>query len=438
MLNQFKQIVQQHYPFLAESKLYLALSGGKDSMVLSHLLQANQLNHTLLHCNFKLRGKESDADELFVKQYAAQNKLPIFTTQFDTAQYAQKNNLTIQEAARELRYNWFSTHLQQPNAVLLTAHHFDDSIETFFINLMRGTALKGLTGIASNENKIVRPLLHFTSTDIKNYITTHTITYREDSSNSENKYLRNKLRNQIIPLLAENSNEFTTKMRQTMDTLNAADHWIETQVQQYKQNHFNQKSDHSIHVSIDNLTAQDAYFIQRLFKAYGISRKQNTALLQLIHATTGASLKTTTHTLYKNRNEIILLPHTANQPPQPITVKQLPATFRLNQSNYTLSVQQQALPFKADKYQQLSLDHIKLPLTFRTWKKGDKISPLGFKNQKKISDILINKKIPLYKKNTLIVCQDATKTIICIPQLMVSEKYKLTASTQKILCIAFN
>ena len=198
----------------------LAISGGIDSVVLAYILQKLGYKLCFAHCNFKLRGTEADADEYFVKELANELHVPVFTIAFDTEKIAKQQKLSIQVAARNLRYNWFETLMDAKEFdYLLTAHHADDNLETFLINLSRGTGLDGLTGIPSIHNRIIRPLLPFSRKAIEKYALENAISWREDTSNAENKYLRNKIRHQLIPLLKKLNPSFLTSFQNTQNHL---------------------------------------------------------------------------------------------------------------------------------------------------------------------------------------------------------------------------
>ena len=200
MLAQFQNHINHNFNFLAQKKLIIAVSGGLDSMVLLHLFQNIKQEIAIAHCNFQLRGLESFEDQSFVQNYASANDIPIFVTQFDTQNFAKDFKLSTQVAARNLRYDWFYELLEAENFdYILTAHHSDDNLETFIINLSRGTGLDGLVGIPAINDKIVRTLLVFSRLEIENYATQNNIFWREDSSNASDKYLRNKIRHDIIP-----------------------------------------------------------------------------------------------------------------------------------------------------------------------------------------------------------------------------------------------
>lgn len=221
MLEKFQIHLQNNFPFLKGKKLLLATSGGIDSMAMVHLFQQTSHPIAMAHCNFQLRGLESFEDQKFIEDYADAHHIPIYSTKFDTIAFAEDFQLSIQMAARELRYNWFYELLETENYdFILTAHHADDNLETFLINLSRGTGLEGLSGIPVQNNKIIRPLLIFSRHEIEVYVAENNIVWREDSSNASNKYLRNKIRHDLIPVLKELNPNFSASFQKTQHYLN--------------------------------------------------------------------------------------------------------------------------------------------------------------------------------------------------------------------------
>ena len=220
MLEKFQSHLQNNFPFLKGKKLLLATSGGIDSMAMVHLFQQTSNPIAMAHCNFQLRGIESFEDQKFVEDYADAHHIPIYTTKFDTNAFAEDYQLSIQMAARELRYNWFYELLETENYdFILTAHHADDNLETFLINFSRGTGLDGLTGIPSQNDQVIRPLLTFSRQEIEEYAKENSLLWREDSSNASDKYLRNKIRHDLVPLFKELNPNFLISFQKTQSYL---------------------------------------------------------------------------------------------------------------------------------------------------------------------------------------------------------------------------
>ena len=218
--KRFKEFVEKEDLRENDSPVLLAVSGGIDSVVMADLFHRAKINFVIAHCNFQLRGKESDSDEKFVEQLAKKYSVTFFATKFETKIFSKANKLSTQEAARKLRYDWFEAVCTKHDIEFIaTAHHLNDSIETFFINLLRGTGIEGLKGIPIKNGRIIRPLLKFTKTEIETYAQKRKLKHREDSSNKEDLYLRNKIRHQLNPLLNNLNPRFETVMHQTMSNL---------------------------------------------------------------------------------------------------------------------------------------------------------------------------------------------------------------------------
>ena len=222
MLIKFQNHIATNFPQLKDKKLLLAVSGGIDSMVLLDLFYKLRFDICVVHCNFQLRGKESKGDEMLVREICQDSYIPYFIESFDTTEFAKINKLSIQLAARKLRYDWFQEIISLGFDYVLTAHHLDDNVETFLINFTRGTGLEGLTGIPAQNGNIIRPLLPFSREEIENYALENKIQWREDSSNASDKYFRNKLRHNIVPTLKELNTGFLDSFQNTLHHLHQA------------------------------------------------------------------------------------------------------------------------------------------------------------------------------------------------------------------------
>mgnify|MGYP000097250229 CR=1 FL=1 len=433
MLEKFKEILKNDFDNFQGKQLYLAISGGKDSICLSQLLLAAGFSHTLLHCNFQLRGFESDLDEQFLLAYAKKNNLSIHTTKFNTSKISEEQNSSIQQTARKLRYDWFSTFLVSKKDILLTAHHSDDAIETFFINLMRGTSLQGLTGI-NNQHNIKRPLLSLGVNEIEQYLSLNKIEYRQDQSNFDNKYLRNYLRNQIIPSFQEKSENFKPKVSKTISSLSEVDSWIQKQANNFLQVNFTQ-SENTISVDKNVLLSQDNIFLTYVLKNFGDHRSNVKNLESALNSNTGSKFLTSTHHFLLNRDEILIneLNPTQDFNNNTYSINTFPEKLTLGNSLLEFTILTKPLQFSNNKYQQFDLNKVKLPLTIRHWQHGDRIQPLGMRGTKLISDILIDNKVPQTDKPKILVLVDSQKTIIAIPELLISEKVKIQPNSTSIL-----
>lgn len=434
MLEKFEHNVDSKFPYLRTGKIYLAISGGKDSMTLSHLLIKSKINHTLLHCNFKLRGKESDDDENFLTEYAAKNNLEIFVKHFDTYQISSDQKLSIQECARNLRYEWFRIFLDEhETAYLLTAHHLDDSIETFFINLFRGTGFRGLSGIPVSSNQIIRPLSEFTSEEIYKYIDSNEIEYRSDSTNAKKDYQRNKIRHDLMPLLAEMEPELHSKMKSLFEELNDLKEEIDLEVQNFKEQHAKGQQEKIIY-PVSVIQRCSAIFREQLFRTENIYRKNSQEFSKFLTSSTGAQFYTSSHQFLIDRENLIVAPKVNSHHESFTMVHSLPFTTFCGNKNISFSKKTEFLLEKNNSaIQQVDASKIVLPLTIRKWQNADKIQPLGMSGVKLISDILIDKKIDRFEKENCLVLIDSENKMLALLGLVIDERFKISEKTTNIL-----
>lgn len=433
MLKAFKHKIATEFNSYKGKTLFVANSAGKDSMALTNLLIQSKIPFTLLHCNFKLRLPDADLDEEFIREFAESHNIPFFSTQFNTEYAASEMKLTIQETARFLRYNWFNSFLQSKNHILLTAHHLDDNVETFFINLLRGTALKGLSAIPENQNQISRPLLSFTQSQIQQYIIDQHISYRQDQSNYSEKYLRNKLRLSILPQLQNHSSEFNLKVQNTIKSVKEADSWIEKQATLFLNNHL-VKNGNEYAIQRDILKEQDPVFIEYLLYNYGIHRSNRGEFIKFLSTNSGSKFHTLNFTFLSNRNEIIFY-STSNQTnaESSIIISDLPCTHQFNSATiFFEKLTTSPLQFEAQTHY-FDLNLITLPLQIRKWQTGDKIVPFGMNGSKLISDILIDKKVSVISKQKSTVLVDSNNVILSIIPFTSSNLAKITKNTTSIL-----
>lgn len=404
MLSKFQKQLSENLPFLKEKKLLLAISGGIDSMVLALLLKQLHYDVSLAHCNFKLRGNESDGDEKFVKDFASENDLKLFTTSFDTESFAKDNKLSIQVAARQLRYIWFHQLLQENSLdYILTAHHLDDNLETFLINFTRGTGLEGLTGIPVQNGKIVRPLLQFSRKEIEKFASENKIEWREDSSNASDKYLRNKLRHDIVPILKSLNPSFLNSFQDTLKHLEQAKSLAEdASVLVYKQVVTEKNGQKFFRLfDLKRLPNYEAYLFQWL-QPFGFTAWKD--ISNLTEAQSGKFILSDNYRLLKDRDFLILEPI----PKEDLAVYEIDAdaeisipirlkTETVSQSKITVN----STEIYVDK------EKLKFPLTIRKWQEGDYFCPAGIDGKKKVSKYFKDEKMSLSdKENTWLLLSE--------------------------------
>ena len=432
MLEKLQNHIYQNFPFLDNKKLIIATSGGLDSMVLLHLFQELKQEIAIAHCNFQLRGLESFEDQNFVQNYAAANDIPIFVTQFDTENFAKDYKLSTQVAARNLRYDWFYELLESKNYdYILTAHHADDNLETFIINLSRGTGLDGLVGIPSQNDKIIRPLLTFSRQEIENFAKENNIKWREDSSNASDKYLRNKIRHTIIPRLKELNENFLESFQKTQIYLQESQIMVEdATIMIYQQ--VAKEVGEEIHfdlLKLKTLPNFKSYLYQWLLE-FGFSAWND--IYDLVDAQSGKIIYSNGYKLLKNRNHFILSPISKNDNEIYFIEKnQLEVKIPLN-----LSICQ-VLDISNTNQNTIFVDAEKLsfPLTIRKWNKGDGFQPFGMNgNSKKVSKFFKDEKLSvLEKQNIWILLSD--NQIVWIIGLRQDERFKIETTTKNIFQI---
>ena len=297
--------------FLAEINPYkecnfvLAISGGVDSMVLANLFLINNLNFSIAHCNFQLRGKESDDDELFIKKWCSEKDIKLYNKKFSTEDYCKNNKLTIQMGAREIRYEWFSELIDKEKYdFIVTAHHIDDQLETFIINSIRGTGIDGLVGIPDKINKIIRPLLMSSKDQIIEYSKVNKINYREDSSNDKEDYLRNKIRHSVIPYLKSDDDNVLLKFKTTIENLNSTKIFVQKVISKIRDRVFIYEGENII-TNIGLLKDLDPieFYIHELYKDFEFNYKE---VMKLFDSDSGKYISSSNYNMTKQKNNLII------------------------------------------------------------------------------------------------------------------------------------
>jgi tRNA(Ile)-lysidine synthase len=436
MLSEFNTFVKHHAMFEKKHSLLLALSGGKDSICLFYLLLQSGYSFSVAHCNFQLRGKDSDEDEKFVIELAKKHDIPCFVQEFNTEEAIKTLQLSLQETARKLRYDWFKE-LMHKNSFdkLLTAHHLNDNTETFIINLMRNTGISGLHGIPLVSNQVARPLMFATQHQIEEFIKNQSIEYREDKSNSEDKYLRNKIRHHINPAL-EN---IQPNIHQTIFQVTQNIHSFEKLTQELLKKQWGE-----ITHSLDSQTIinkkklfemeNSSTFLYYNCRKFGFNHEQIQQFLEKNLQNIGKFIETETHQMMMEREQIIIITR-INEPKVNLMIEDFNSKYWLNNKVLIFDVSKSHpldLRFSGNLY--LDYDKIKLPLLIRNWQAGDKMKPLGMSGHKNISDILTDQKVNHIERASKLVILENNKIIALLPNI-VSDDVKITEHTTQILCI---
>ncbi|MEM9362236.1 MAG: tRNA lysidine(34) synthetase TilS [Bacteroidota bacterium] len=434
MLRRFQEHISINFPSLKEKKLLLACSGGLDSVVLTYLCVQSDLNVTLAHCNFQLRADESDGDAIFVKQLAKELHLECVSIAFDTVSELSKSGGSVQMVARKLRYDWFATVLEDKNLdYVLTAHHADDALETFIINLSRGTGIDGLTGISEINGKVLRPLLPFSRKDIMEFAQTEGLQWREDSSNLDSTYLRNKIRNKIIPELKELHPTFLNNVLRTQTFLNQSKAVLDITFKAAEEKLFKKEGDY-FRINVAELMVYEPLeaYLYGLFGRYGFTEWDD--MRDLLHAMSGKEIHSETHRLLKDRNSLVLqakkskletivhVEEGVQRIEDPINLLLEPATeFEKVDSNIAF----------------LDKEKLNYPLTLRKWKKGDYFYPLGMHGKKKLSKFFKDEKMDIFsKEDQWLLCSE--EEIVWVIGKRIDERYKIDGDTTQIIKITYS
>lgn len=454
--HSFQQYIQQHHLFQPKDQLLLAVSGGVDSVVLTDLCHKVGYQFSIAHCNFQLRGEESDADELFVRSLGEKYKVEVLVKKFDTEQYAATNKLSIQEAARALRYTWFEelvngewsmvngqspgeTHHSSLITHLLTAHHADDNIETLLMNFFRGTGLHGLTGIPVGNGHVKRPLLSFTKQELLGYATEHGLQFREDSSNQSSKYTRNFFRNEIIPAIEKVFPQVKTNLTDNINRFQEIEQLYKLSTQAIIKKLCRIKGK-EIQIPVKQLLEyKNKALIYEIIHPYGFSEKQIEEVLKLAGSDSGKYIDSPAfhYRIIKHRHWFIISPvQSVESAIIIIEEKDTEVLFeegklscrKIDASNVELT--------SPNNIALLDAKGIDFPLVLRKWKTGDYFYPLGMKKKKKVARFLIDNKLSKTQKEKVWV-MESNKKIIWVVGHRIDDRFKLIPSTKDILQISY-
>ncbi len=434
MLERFLEYARQHRLFNGNSRILLAVSGGIDSMVMAWLFREAKIDHAVAHCNFMLRKEESDRDEQFVASRAASDNKEFHVARFDTLSYAAGRKISVQMAARELRYNWFASLLQKEGYdSVAVAHNMNDNAETFLINLTRGTGLAGLTGMKQHAGGVIRPLLFASRNEIAALAAEKNISYREDSSNSQLKYTRNRIRHRVLPELEKVNPGILSAITDTIDHLSSSREIVDSSVTLLFNEIFRMQGESAVaDISrLESLTPAAPYLFE-IFRRFGLSPKQVPEVTALLGSETGRYIYTNTHRLLNDRGKIIITPR--NEEPMEEQIFNSVDEIRISGLFSELRISEpsdEALP-SSQLTASLDLDLLRFPVTVRPWQPGDRFMPLGMKNMKKISDFLIDLKVPVSGKEKVLLLLSAGD-VMWVMGYRIDDRFRITDQTSRIL-----
>lgn len=436
MLEPFIQFVKEKQLFEPNQKVLLAISGGIDSMVLLHLFEKSGFEYGIAHCNFQLRGEESDEDTEFVKRQVLIHGVPAFFQTFETLEYARVNGISIEMAARDLRYGYFEKiRIENNYDLIATAHHQDDLIETFFLNLSRKTGIKGLTGIKEKAGKIIRPLLFAGRGEIEDFARMNYIEFRDDSSNNEVVFQRNFLRHKILPLFSELNSAFKKNMLASIGHLKEAEKIYSSVMDEERQKVVSAENG-VVSVDIEKIRQSDfsKTLLLEILGDFNFNPTVIDEVLLSLETDSGKQFFSKTHRIIKDREKLFISPVEEKEnkifyiekddmelfAPLDITVE------KISDEGFKI--------IKTPNVACLDLDKLEFPLLIRKWQQGDYFQPLGMTGFKKVSDFFIDEKIPLHQKeNTWLLCSN--NKIVWIMGFRIDNRFKITPETKQIVKI---
>mgnify|MGYP002624904510 FL=1 len=438
MQEKFEAFVREQKLFDKNDRVLVALSGGVDSVVLGTLMLRSGYTFSVAHCNFHLRGEESNRDERFVRSWAEKNKIKLFVSEFDTYEYMQQKGISLEMAARELRYSMFKNLMTSKGfSLLATAHHADDSAETFFINLLRGTGIAGLHGILPKHDNIVRPLLFATRKDIFDFAKANNIPFVEDSTNEETQFLRNKIRHRLFPLLKDLCPNFDTVIKKDIDRLRETEIVFRSVIERLRADII-EKESNICKINIDRLRKLHPIriLLYELLSEYGFNETDSNNVLTSLEKESGKQFFSKTHRLLKDRNYLFITPLNADQHQERYLLNE--SQNMVNEPIHLVLETLEDLTFvnisKDRNIAMFDKDMLRFPLVLRHWKQGDAFVPFGMNKSKKLSDFFISEKYSLIdKQQQWLLCSG--DDIIWIVGRRMDNRFKISEKTKTILKI---
>ncbi|MGJ7033709.1 tRNA lysidine(34) synthetase TilS [Niabella hirudinis] len=437
LLARFLKHIHKEHLFTAKDRLLLAISGGVDSVVLGQLCKLAGFDFGVAHCNFQLRGEASDADEAFVKALAESWAVPFYNIRFNTAEFARANRLSIQEAARELRYNWFAEIKKREDFdYILTAHHANDNIETLLMNFFRGTGMNGLTGIREKNGALVRPLLFVKRTELEQYLREQSLSFVQDASNLKDDYTRNFIRNRLLPQMASVYPEVEQNLVHNIQRFGEINALYQQSVQQYRRKLVTAKGD-ELHIPVLLLlkTAAPPTVLFEIIKDYGFGAGQLPEVFALTGSEPGRYIVSATHRVVRDRKHLVIAPLAASERSR-VFLEQ-PGVFNFDEGRLRLLVKENAgaIPTAAETAW-LDARQVQFPLILRPWKTGDYFYPLGMMKKKKVARFLIDQKLSAIQKEKIWVLEMQQK-IIWIVGHRIDHRFRVTDATKEVLEINY-
>ena len=442
LLEKYRAYIKQQNLFQLKDKLLLAVSGGVDSVVLCELCKQAGYDFIIAHCNFQLRGEESERDEKFVQELGKKYSVEVLVKKFDTQKYADENKMSIQVAARNLRYKWFdeilkssTVNCQLPTAQwLLIAHHANDNVETLLMNFFKGTGINGLKAILPRHNNIIRPLLFAKKEELTAFATANKLPFVEDSSNASDKYTRNYFRNELIPGLQKVYPQVEENLVNNIERFREIEMLYQQSINLHKKKLLEKKGNET-HIPVLKLLKAEPLntIVYEIIKDFGFTAHQTEDVIALLKSDSGKYIQSASHRIIKNRNWLIITPNqTAEAANILIEEKDKQIEFQQGEIKIEILSTTNHKPKTTNLIAQLDAAGIKFPLLLRKWKKGDYFYPLGMQKKKKLSRFFIDQKLSLTQKEKTWVIE-MNKKIIWVVGLRIDDRFKVTDKAVHIL-----
>ncbi|TDS15857.1 tRNA lysidine(34) synthetase TilS [Sphingobacterium paludis] len=441
LLRQFRKHLQESLCISENHRIVLAVSGGRDSMLMAYLFIEAGYACVIAHCNFKLRGAESDKDEALVREFAKAYKVPFVRRDFDTARYAEDKHISIQMAARELRYLWFEElRVQESAEWIAIAQHQNDHIETTLLNLTRGTGLRGLRGILPKQGHLIRPLLFLSSEQVTAQVASLAIPFRDDQSNFSTKYARNKIRLEVVPKLKEISPDFDAIMVDNIANFQESYRLLQSFVSPIREQLFLRKARDiellktALAPYIDNLS-----LLFELFRPYGFSKSVLQDLQGAWEGESGRYFQSPDYEMLLDRHVIRLrhLTEPHEGPTGTVDVQMDSALTRFCDRIFETNLSEDVSIVRDTTIAKLDFDHLIFPLRIRFWEEGDAFYPLGMSGRQKVSDFFIQQKIDRYTKKQIPLLINGNGHILWIAGYRMDNRYRITKSTKKVFTLVY-
>jgi len=435
MLDKVRKYIEKHRLLTSIEKIIVGLSGGADSVVLLYLLKELSYDCIAVHCNFHLRGEESNRDEAFVSRLMSEWNIPLYKKDFDTLSIASEHKISVEMAARNLRYEWFEElRLEQHAQAICVAHHQDDNVETLLLNLLRGTGIKGLTGMRPQNGFVVRPMLVLSREEVMQAVSEYNLSYVTDSSNLECDFTRNRIRLQVLPLLRTINPSVSESIFHTMENLNEAQVVYQNAIDKAKIKVFNAKDGF---ISIQELLrfASPEALLYEILKEFQFNTDVVREVFQALDAQSGKEFYSSTHRLIKDRDLLLLLPlQEASKEEFLIHKEDFLVDFPIRMK---ISLERKDADLEINRNKDvacLDANKLEFPLKLRRWKEGDRFMPFGMSQYQKLSDFFTNNKFSIpQKENTWLLVSG--NDIVWVVGWRIDNRYKVTTETKNLFIL---